>query len=75
LTLLLLPRTEALLKNKIYSHKDDQHLARKPYPSPQWHITFWAFTKRHTTFIFASFVNAVLSDVALPQPSPKNIQH
>jgi hypothetical protein len=27
------------------------------------HITFKAFTKRHTTFILASFVNAVLDNV------------
>jgi hypothetical protein len=29
----------------------------------QFHLTFWAFTKRHTTFIYASFVNAMLGDV------------
>jgi hypothetical protein len=28
-----------------------------------WRLTFWAFTKRHTTCIFASFVNAVLGEV------------
>jgi hypothetical protein len=30
----------------------------------RFYLTFWAFTKRHTTFIFASFVNAVLDDGA-----------
>jgi hypothetical protein len=33
----------------------------------QFHLTFWAFTKRHITFIFASFVNALLYDALRPQ--------